>query len=161
MANFIILILFALIAIFSFSFEIKFQKSFKHLISKSPLISSLTECSQNANLLSSHSLMKYTALYAAPPRRPGGSGPPRGPPKTDEPRREGPKKPVKDDVIQVTGKVMESLPNAMFRVEIEPSKAVVLATISGKIRKNSVRIVVGDSVVMELSAYDLTRGMSI
>ena len=46
----------------------------------------------------------------------------------------------------------------MFRVEIEPSKNVVLVTISGKIRKNYVRIVVGDSVVVELSAYDLTRG---
>ena len=62
-------------------------------------------------------------------------------------------------MIQVTGKVTESLPNAMFRVEIEPTKQVVLATISGKIRKNMVRIVVGDSVTMELSAYDLTRGM--
>ena len=46
----------------------------------------------------------------------------------------------------------------MFRVEIEPSKQLVLATICGKIRKNNVRIVVGDSVSMELSAYDLTRG---
>ena len=58
----------------------------------------------------------------------------------------------------MNGRVVESLPNAMFRVEIEPSKQLVLATISGKIRKNSVRIVVGDSVVCELSAYDLTRG---
>lgn len=46
----------------------------------------------------------------------------------------------------------------MFRVEIEPSKAIILATISGKIRKNFVRIIVGDSVVCEVSAYDLTRG---
>jgi translation initiation factor IF-1 len=74
----------------------------------------------------------------------------------DRPPR-GPKKP-KDDVIQVDGRVVESLPNAMFRVEIEPSKNVVLATISGKIRKNYVRIVVGDKVLMELSAYDLTKG---
>ena len=74
----------------------------------------------------------------------------------DRPPR-GPKKP-KDDVIQVDGRVVESLPNAMFRVEIEPSKNVVLATISGKIRKNYVRIVVGDKVMMELSAYDLTKG---
>jgi translation initiation factor IF-1 len=64
----------------------------------------------------------------------------------------------KDDVVQVTGKVIESLPNAMFRVEVEPSKQIVLVTVSGKIRKNFVRIVVGDSVVCELSAYDLTRG---
>ena len=74
----------------------------------------------------------------------------------DRPPR-GPKKP-KDDVIQVDGRVVESLPNAMFRVEIEPSKNVILATISGKIRKNYVRIVVGDKVMMELSAYDLTKG---
>jgi translation initiation factor IF-1 len=78
----------------------------------------------------------------------GGKGGNRGPPK----------KAPKDDVVQVNGRVVESLPNAMFRVEIEPSKQVVLATISGKIRKNSVRIVVGDSVICELSAYDLTRG---
>jgi len=73
----------------------------------------------------------------------------RGPPKRKTP---------KDDVIQVTGKVIESLPNAMFRVEIEPSKQLILATISGKIRKNFVRIIVGDSVVCDVSAYDLTRG---
>lgn len=59
---------------------------------------------------------------------------------------------------QLSGKVVESLPNAMFRVEIEPSKQIILATISGKIRKNFVRIIVGDSVVCEVSAYDLTRG---
>lgn len=69
-----------------------------------------------------------------------------------------PKKKLKDDVVQVDGKVVESLPNAMFRVEIQPSKQVVLATISGRIRKNFVRILVGDSVVCELSAYDLTKG---
>lgn len=70
-----------------------------------------------------------------------------------------PKKKQKDDVISCTGTVIESLPNAMFRVEIEgASGQVVLATISGKIRKNFVRIVVGDSVMVDLSAYDLTRG---
>ncbi len=68
------------------------------------------------------------------------------------------KKKVKDDVIQVDGRVMESLPNAMFKVEIEPSGNMVTATISGKIRKNFVRIVVGDKVTVELSAYDLTKG---
>lgn len=81
-------------------------------------------------------------LYAVPPKEERG------------PR----KKVVKDDVIEVKGRVVESLPNAMFRVEIEPSKNIVLTTISGKIRKNFVRIVVGDSVTVELSAYDLTRG---
>ena len=62
-------------------------------------------------------------------------------------------------MISRTGTVIESLPNAMFRVEIEGAAGqVVLATISGKIRKNFVRIVVGDSVMVDLSAYDLTRG---
>ena len=53
---------------------------------------------------------------------------------------------------------MESLPNAMFRVKMDNSENVILATISGKIRKNFVRILVGDSVTVELSPYDLTRG---
>ncbi len=58
----------------------------------------------------------------------------------------------------MTGKVLESLPNATFRVEIEPSKQVIQASVSGKIRKNMVRIIAGDNVVVELSAYDLSRG---
>jgi len=80
----------------------------------------------------------------------------KGPGQKDKgpPKRKAPK----DDVVQVDGKVIESLPNAMFRVEIQPSKQMVLCTISGKIRKNFVRVVVGDAVVCELSAYDLTRG---
>ena len=70
------------------------------------------------------------------------------------------KKP-KDDVIEVNGVVLESLPNAMFRCAIEDAPETqepVLATISGKIRKNFVKILVGDKVLMELSPYDLTRG---
>jgi len=70
-------------------------------------------------------------------------------------------KKVKDDVIEVNGTVLESLPNAMFRCRIEEapdSQDPVLATISGKIRKNFVKILVGDKVLMELSPYDLTRG---
>eukprot|EP00617_Octactis_speculum_P004729 CAMPEP_0185781604 /NCGR_PEP_ID=MMETSP1174-20130828/102981_1 /TAXON_ID=35687 /ORGANISM="Dictyocha speculum, Strain CCMP1381" /LENGTH=136 /DNA_ID=CAMNT_0028471653 /DNA_START=29 /DNA_END=439 /DNA_ORIENTATION=+ len=73
----------------------------------------------------------------------------------NKPRRE---RKVKDDVIELEGQVIESLPNAMFRVELHPTNAVVLATISGKIRKNYVRILVGDTVKVELSPYDLTRG---
>ena len=61
-------------------------------------------------------------------------------------------------MIELEGKVTESLPNAMFRVELQPTGAMVLATISGKIRKNFVRILVGDTVKVELSPYDLTRG---
>lgn len=52
----------------------------------------------------------------------------------------------------------ESLPGAMFRVEIEPSKQIVMCTISGKIRKNYVKILVGDRVTAEISVYDLTKG---
>lgn len=68
---------------------------------------------------------------------------------------------VKDDVIEVEGVVLESLPNAMFRCAIDgapESQEPVLATISGKIRKNFVKILVGDKVLIELSPYDLTRG---
>ena len=64
---------------------------------------------------------------------------------------------MKDDVIEVEGTVTESLPNAMFRVTVDNMDVVVLATISGKIRKNFVRILVGDQVTVELSPYDLTR----
>lgn len=67
----------------------------------------------------------------------------------------------KDDVIELEGTVVESLPNAMFRVALDgaPEEAEpVLATISGKIRKNFVKILVGDSVTVELSPYDLQRG---
>ncbi|CAN0129270.1 unnamed protein product [Ascophyllum nodosum] len=64
----------------------------------------------------------------------------------------------KDDVIEVEGVVTEGLPSAMFRVEVGETGKVVLCTISGKIRKNFVRILVGDPVRVELSPYDLTRG---
>ncbi len=63
----------------------------------------------------------------------------------------------KEDLIEVEGIVKEALPNAMFRVELE-NKHMVLAHISGKIRKNFIRILPGDSVKVELSPYDLTRG---
>ena len=63
----------------------------------------------------------------------------------------------KDDTIEVTGIVLESLPNAMFRVELE-NKHLVLAHVSGKMRKNFIRILTGDKVLVELSPYDLSRG---
>jgi len=63
----------------------------------------------------------------------------------------------KKDVIEVEGKVVEPLPNAMFQVELENGHKV-LATISGKIRLNFIRILPGDKVLIELSPYDLTRG---
>jgi translation initiation factor IF-1 len=67
----------------------------------------------------------------------------------------------KDDVIEVEGTVLESLPNAMFRCKIDgapDNQEPVLATISGKIRKSFIKILVGDRVLIELSPYDLTRG---
>ena len=64
---------------------------------------------------------------------------------------------AKSDSIEVIGTVVESLPNAMFRVKLE-NEFVVLATISGKMRMNFIRILPGDKVRMELSPYDLSRG---
>ena len=63
----------------------------------------------------------------------------------------------KQDVIEVEGKVLEALPNAMFLVELENGH-VVLAHVSGKIRMNFIRILPGDKVTIELTPYDLTRG---
>lgn len=63
----------------------------------------------------------------------------------------------KEEAITVTGKVVETLPNAMFRVEL-PNGHRVLAHVSGKMRMNFIRILPGDSVTLELSPYDLTRG---
>ena len=63
----------------------------------------------------------------------------------------------KQDVIEVEGKVLEALPNAMFQVELENGH-VVLAHVSGKIRMNFIRILPGDKVMIELTPYDLTRG---
>ena len=64
----------------------------------------------------------------------------------------------KADVIEVEGKVVEKLPNAMFRVKLENGGHIVLATISGKMRMNFIRILPGDKVTVEMSPYDLTRG---
>jgi len=63
----------------------------------------------------------------------------------------------KEDVIEVTGTVSETLPNAMFRVELENGHKI-LAHISGKMRMHFIRILPGDKVTVELSPYDLTRG---
>ena len=63
----------------------------------------------------------------------------------------------KQDVIEVEGKVLEALPNAMFKVELENGH-VVLAHVSGKTRMNFIRILPGDKVTIELTPYDLTRG---
>lgn len=63
----------------------------------------------------------------------------------------------KKDVIEVEGKVVEALPNAMFRVQLDTGH-LVLAHVSGKMRMNFIRILPGDRVLVELSPYDLTRG---
>lgn len=64
---------------------------------------------------------------------------------------------TKEEAIKVQGTVMETLPNAMFRVELENGHRI-LAHISGKMRMHFIRILPGDTVTVELSPYDLTRG---
>lgn len=63
----------------------------------------------------------------------------------------------KEDVVRIDGIVKETLPNAMFRVEIEGGH-LVLGHVSGKMRMNYIKILPGDKVALELSPYDLTRG---
>ena len=64
---------------------------------------------------------------------------------------------TKQDVIELGGKVLEALPNAMFKVELENGHQI-LAHISGKMRMNFIRILPGDRVTLELTPYDLNRG---
>ncbi|MFB6351117.1 MAG: translation initiation factor IF-1 [Bradymonadaceae bacterium] len=64
---------------------------------------------------------------------------------------------AKEEPIEVQGEVVESLPNAMFRVELENGHEV-MAHISGKMRMHFIKILPGDTVTVELSPYDLTRG---
>ena len=66
----------------------------------------------------------------------------------------------KSDVIEITGKVIEKLPNAMFQAELENGDQV-LAHISGKLRMNYIRILPGDKVTIELSPYDFSKGRII
>jgi len=66
----------------------------------------------------------------------------------------------KEDAIEVQATVLETLPNAMFKVELD-NKHRVLAHISGRMRKNFIKILPGDKVIVELSPYDLTRGRII
>jgi len=67
---------------------------------------------------------------------------------------------VKKDAIRLDAKVIEALPNAMFRVELENGHKV-LAHVSGKMRMHFIRILPGDTVTLEMSPYDLTRGRII
>jgi translation initiation factor IF-1 len=63
----------------------------------------------------------------------------------------------KNDLIEITGTVLEKLPNAEFKVELE-NKHVIIAHISGRLRMNFIRIIPGDKVNIEMSPYDLTKG---
>jgi translation initiation factor IF-1 len=63
----------------------------------------------------------------------------------------------KEDLIRLEGKVEDVLPNAMFRIRINETHSIT-ATISGRLRQNNIRILLGDSVEVEMSPYDLTRG---
>jgi len=64
---------------------------------------------------------------------------------------------AKEDIIEIQGSVVETLPNAMFRVKLDNGH-IILAHISGKMRMHFIRILPGDKVTVEMSPYDLTRG---
>ena len=65
---------------------------------------------------------------------------------------------MKEDIIEVAGLIIDKQPNAFFKVQVNNTEHVVLATISGKMRRNRIRILIGDSVDVEMSPYDLTKG---
>lgn len=89
-----------------------------------------------------------------PPKR---RGPAPRPSKQRNPAPREEEREARPDAIEVTGTVVEPLPNAMFRVELENGH-IVLAHISGKMRRHFIRILRGDKVTVELSPYDLNRG---
>jgi translation initiation factor IF-1 len=65
---------------------------------------------------------------------------------------------LKEETIQLAGIVIDKQPNAFFKVQVNNSDHIVLATISGRMRRNRIRILMGDRVDVELSPYDLTKG---
>jgi translation initiation factor IF-1 len=65
---------------------------------------------------------------------------------------------MKEEAIEAEGTVITALPNAMFKVKLDGVEEEILAHISGRIRKNSINILVGDRVVVEMTKYDLTKG---
>ena len=67
----------------------------------------------------------------------------------------------KEDLMEFEGVVTELLPNAMFRVKLEDNTHEILAHTSGKMRKNRIRVLVGDRVTVEMTPYDLTKGRII
>jgi len=65
---------------------------------------------------------------------------------------------AKEDIINMEGRVEEVLPSAMFRVKLDNIEKLVLAHLSGRMRKNNIKVLLGDRVEMEFSPYDLTKG---
>lgn len=65
---------------------------------------------------------------------------------------------AKTDVIKLEGTVVDVLPNAMFRIKLNEMEQTIIGHISGRMRKNEIRILLGDNVEMEFSPYDLTKG---
>jgi translation initiation factor IF-1 len=65
---------------------------------------------------------------------------------------------AREDLVPAEGTIIDKQPNAFFKVQLDNSEHVVLAAVSGKMRKNRIRILVGDRVSVEMSPYDLTRG---
>ena len=68
---------------------------------------------------------------------------------------------VKEQVLEFKGKILKSLPNAMFRVQLEKNNHIVTAHTAGKLRKNRIRVLQGDIVTVEVTPYDLTKGRII
>jgi len=65
---------------------------------------------------------------------------------------------AKEDIINMEGRVEEVLPSAMFRVKLDKIENLVVAHLSGRMRKNNIKVLLGDRVEMEFSPYDLTKG---
>ena len=68
---------------------------------------------------------------------------------------------MKEDVIEVAGLIIDKQPNTFFKVKVNDSEHIVMATISGRMRRNRIRILVGDRVDVEMSPYDLSKGRII
>jgi translation initiation factor IF-1 len=68
---------------------------------------------------------------------------------------------MKEDIIEAAGLIIDKQPNAFFKVQLNNTDHIVLATISGRMRRNRIRILIGDSVDVEMSPYDLTKGRII
>lgn len=65
---------------------------------------------------------------------------------------------MKEDIIEVAGLIIDKQPNAFFKVQVNNTEHIVLATISGRMRRNRIRILIGDKVDVEMSPYDLSKG---